>query len=166
MPKPTTYNAFVAKAKQLTNAGEKAQVEKMVYLLDIYHDPSLWRGTWKRSFKKILRDERLCTWTLFKNFEQASLCLSSTALRHFGVMASARIGSLTGTTRRQVLDQVQKWWEDHKVPPEYQLVTEFVKSRLPPKPKAVSRKRLIAHIKKIEQILRDNDITPPPFPRA
>jgi hypothetical protein len=160
-----TYAAFIQKAKKLTNAGENLHVDKMLYLVEIHHQRLLWQRLWKKDWESILRAERLSTIGLFNNFKQATKYLSEEELRRFGVMASARIGSLSTKIREDVLRQVRSWWQEHRVPPEYQLVTEFVRlhSRIP-KAKKHRIPILLAHIKKQNHILRTNGLHPLPLP--
>lgn len=160
-PKEREYDAFVAKARQLTAAGEAKYVEKMLFLNTIFDTPQIW--IWRHtSWDDVLDHYKFSTANLFYNFRNGCKVVPAADVYRFGVMATARVGQLPVKLRSRVVPAMRDWYAKYRTPPEYQLVTAFVRTLSPKKERR--KPDLHAYIRKLQQILRSNGITPPPMP--
>ena len=76
-----------------------------------------------RSWESLLREEGLCTPTLFYDFKKA---VKFVDVKVFGVYASAAIAKLKVQYRRRVVRSTQEWIDTHQVPPTYQRISKYV----------------------------------------
>jgi len=122
------YGTFVKTARKYANSGEEQRLSLMLLLLETESKTAIW---WEnphktRRWEVLLREERLCTPALYRAFKTASKFLE---VRKFGVYASAAIGRLPKEHRQVVMRKTVDWIKTHKVPPTYQLVSEYVRQR-------------------------------------
>lgn len=143
------YEAFVRTARKYANSGEEQRLSLMTLLIETEPQTAIW---WSNPHKTrrwdvLLREERLCTPTLYRAFKAGAKFLD---VRKFGVYASAALARLPKEHRQSVTRMTLTWIKDHRVPPTYQLVAEYVRQRKRElgiqKPRKVSP--LIAKLKK------------------
>ncbi len=122
---PTTYSRFIQTAKSYANQGEAQRLNLMMLLLDTEARKSLWQANPGeiRTWDALLREEGLCTPTLFYDFKRAVKVVD---VKVFGVYASAAIIKLKVNYRRRVLAATQEWIDAHKIRPTYQRISKYV----------------------------------------
>jgi hypothetical protein len=121
-----TYASFIRAAKNYANSGESQRLNLMMLLLDIEPRKSLWQANPNKtlSWETLLREEGLCTPTLFGDFKRATKMELDVKL--FGVYAAAAIVKLPPNYRSRVIRQTSKWIGEHKIKPTYQRITKYV----------------------------------------
>lgn len=171
------YQAFIKSAKDFANRGEEHRLKLMVLLVEYEPKKALWmvnpHGI--RKWDALLRHEGLCTPSLFHAFKQASKIVD---VEKFGVYASAAIVKLPKEHRAEVIRRTRSWINEHRLPPHYQRVTQYVRLlksdlgiRTKPAPSAILRRENTklkgrleerdAYIEKLKTALRRNSIRPP-----
>jgi hypothetical protein len=122
---PTTYSGFISTAKKFANQGEGQRLALMMLLLDTEPRKAIWQanpnGT--ESWDALIREEGLCTPTLFHDFKRATGIVD---VHVFGVYASAAIAKLKKEYRARILGATKRWIDSHRVPPTYQRITKYV----------------------------------------
>lgn len=122
------YDTFVRTARKYANLGEEQRLSLMTLLVETEPKTAIW---WDNPHKThrwdvLLREDRLCTPTLYRAFKAASKFLD---VRTFGVYGSAALARLPKDHRQSVTRKTLGWIKAHKVPPTYQLVAEYVRQR-------------------------------------
>jgi len=133
------YKEFASTARDLLYSGEATHLRLMDLLVKVHDTPRIWKkehGTWA----ELLRVERLCTLARFKAFER--VVAQDLPVEKLGVDAACRIATYPKQVQETALAMTLGWIDEHKVPPTYQLVAEFVKGLGPPRtPSTVARLR-------------------------
>jgi hypothetical protein len=87
---------------------------------------SIWQDNPEKttSWNALLREQSLCTPTLYHDFKKAKKLLN---VDIFGVYASVALVKLKVEYRARITNATQRWVEAHKVPPTYQRITKYVR---------------------------------------
>jgi hypothetical protein len=122
------YEAFVRAARKYANSGEEQRLALMTLLMETEPQTAIWWGNPHQTHRwdVLLREERLCTPTLYRAFKTAAKFLD---VQKFGVYASAALARLPKDHRQDVTRKTLAWIKMHHVPPTYQLVSEYVRQR-------------------------------------
>lgn len=163
-----TLPAYMTELRLLANQGEDAQVRKMLLLVDLFQAKELWIHVYG-SWSTFLDLHRFATPSLFQRFRSALSVMSDKDAKRFGVKTTALLGSLPLDIRQGIIDRVRAWVMEHKIPPEYQRVTEYVKQIAPSTPRPKDGKKvltLLRHIGKLNRLLRDCGVRPPEVPKV
>ena len=190
MPTPKNYATFLAQARNLANRGEKYTLRLMLLLVEVEEAKAVWQGHPHKTWPDVLREERLCTPSTYEAFKKAvGLGIN---VEEVGVEAACLLAKKKATVRSGVLRKTMGWIKTYKVPPRYQLVSEYVRKHMkehgesrPSKPSKAKREnealktsnevlitenealkvenlRLKDRIKKLVSLLRQHEI---PVPR-
>lgn len=160
------YPQFVKLARSYAKASDEAQIRLLRLLMDVHEAPAIWQSK-HSTWEEVLRAEKFCTVHRYTSFRKAvSLGISPEKL---GVDAACLLATYSSTLRKKALTQTRSWIEQHRVPPTYQLVAEYVKELRPtkkakPKPKAQKIKTLWNYILKLQAVCKEHGITYPPPP--
>ncbi len=121
----TTYSGFIQTAKRYANQGESQRLQLMMLLLDTEPRKAVWQANPNHttSWDSLLREEGLCTPTLFHDFKRAKGIVE---VKVFGVYASNAIAKLKKEYRGRIIRATQGWINSHRVPPTYQRITKYV----------------------------------------
>lgn len=97
----------------------------MTLLLDVEPRLAVWQANpnQTRSWDQLLREEGLCTPTLFHDFKRSTGIVDVAV---FGVYASAAIAKLKKEYRTRIIRATQAWIDSHQVPPTYQRISKYV----------------------------------------
>lgn len=85
----------------------------------------VWYGHPHNSWKDVLLEERLCTFTAFNAWKKA--VGFNIPVEMVGVSAACLLAKQQREVRTTVLRQTVAWVKTYQVPPNYQLVSEYVK---------------------------------------
>ena len=125
---PRTYDSFVQTAKNFANKGEEYRLRLMHLLIEMEAAKVVWYGHPHTTWTDVLCEERLCTPAAFAAFKKA--ITYGLKVDQLGVAASCLLAKQTKDIRTIVVRQTTEWVKQHKVPPSYQLVSEYVKHLL------------------------------------
>jgi hypothetical protein len=118
------YENFIQSAKKFANGGETQRLSLMKLLIDTEARKSIWHSkTTHTSWDILLREEGLCTPSLFHDFKRARGVVD---VEVFGVYASAALVKLNTEYRSKIVRSTQRWIDAHRVPPTYQRITKYV----------------------------------------
>lgn len=153
------YQAFIKSAKDFANRGEEHRLKLMLLLVEYEPLKALWMANPHgiRKWDALLRHEGLCTPSLFHAFRRASKIVD---VKLFGVYGSAAIEKLPKEHRAEVILRTRAWINEHKLPPHYQRVTQYVrllKSDLGIRVKAAPATSLKREVGKLKARLEERD---------
>jgi hypothetical protein len=160
------YKKFLALARRYRGNETDYEYKYMELLVAQKADRINWKKPATRydSWSELLKEEGLCTVSMFQNYEKAQGLLEPLWIKRLGVYASVSIAQLSNETRGTVLNTVKKWYGEHKVAPTYQRVSKYVRDlgRASRKKKTESKLvKMRAYIKVCQALLKKNRISVP-----
>src|SRR4051812_26228625 len=110
------YDKFLELAQRYKADQAHNEVKFLELLVEQEADALNWRKprTVYATWAELLREEGLCTWTTYSNYKRARQLIPSNWIEKLGVYASISISKLDETNRKTILDQVKKWYGQHK----------------------------------------------------
>ncbi len=160
------YSKFLALARRYRGGQTEYEYKYMELLVAQKADRLNWMKprTRHESWSDLLREEGLCTVSMFNNYEKAKSVIDPLWLKRLGVYPSVSIAQLDQVTRVTILASVKKWYGEHKVAPTYQRVSKYVRDlgRASRKKKTESKLvKMRAYIKACQALLKKNKISIP-----
>jgi hypothetical protein len=133
----------------------------MEYLLTISLQPLVWREKYL-TFNKLLLNEKLCTVSRFLAFKKAVRL--QLPLKSLGVEAACLLACLPKAKRSEIRRLVVGWVGKHKIPPTYQLVSEYIKRAIPKKKRWPTMVDWREYAHALQALCTEHQITFPPEP--
>ncbi len=161
------YDKFLDLAQKYKADQARNEVKFLELLVEQEADVLNWKAprTPYKAWSELLREEGLCTFTLYRNYKKARQLLPEQWIQKLGAYASISISKLDDESRRIILEQVKKWYGNHKVTPTYQRVSKYVRDLGGKRRRAVRASKIQlmrAYIIKCQSLLKKNKIDVPP----
>ncbi len=160
------YKKFLTLARRYRNSETDYEYRYMELLVTQKADIASWKKplTKYESWSELLKEEGLCTISMFHNYEKAQSVIDTFWIKRLGVYASVSIAQLNSETRTTVLASVKKWYGEHKVAPTYQRVSKYVRDLGRASRKRKTENKMVkmrAYIKICQALLKKNRISVP-----
>jgi hypothetical protein len=160
------YTKFLSLVRKYKTGETENEYRYMELLVDQKKDVLNWKKprTSYETWSELLREEGLCTYSMFQNYEKAKTVIDNTWIRRLGVYASVSLAKLDRTTQAEVLASVKRWYGQHQVAPTYQRVSKYVRDLglAARKMKVENRvQKMKAYIKVCQRLLKQNRISVP-----
>lgn len=160
------YKKFLATARRYRGSQTEYEYKYMELLVAQKADKAAWKNpvTPHHSWSELLKEEGLCTISMFNNYEKAKRTIDDLWIQRLGVYASVSLAQLSDDARVTILKSVKDWYGAHKVAPTYQRVSKYVRDL-----GKASRKRKVenkmvkmrTYIKVCQALLKKNKISVP-----
>src|ERR1041384_3679694 len=123
------YSKFLSLARKYRAGETENEYRYMELLVAQKADVLNWKKprTSYETWPELLKEEGLCTYSMFKSYEKAKVVLDSVWIKRLGVYASVSIAKLDRETQTEVLSSVKRWYGQHGVAPTYQRVSKYVR---------------------------------------
>lgn len=166
---PQSYDSFISEARQLKSRIHKSQakssqlrLELMLLLVEMNRQELVWRTT-HRTWKALLKTERLASENAYRQFEHGFRLLGLQGVEDYGVTATCTISSSPVAYRKKLIKNTRSWFDTRKSTPTHEEVARFVwrKRRELAPSEFISRGRLLKHIEALKAKLREHGIRPP-----
>lgn len=142
---------------------ESARLQLLFLLLELKQKDIVWKPEY-RTWRELLKKEKLCSLAVFARFEQAVRLLGPQTVQEFGATAASSLAATPTSYRQKLIKIVRNQFEGTN--PDHVEVARYVwkeRQRLTPPEAKATKPQLRKHIKVLEALLRKHHIEPPVF---